>query len=74
VRCEVEDHLRNAAEARGGPSVENQRQALLGFGAARELARGYVAASMLAQIRWAGGAMTLAATAIYVAMKARVAW
>jgi hypothetical protein len=74
VCCEVEDHLWHAAEARGGPSVENQRQAILGFGEARELARGYVAASMLAQIRWAGGAMILAATAIYVAMKARVAW
>jgi hypothetical protein len=29
---------------------------------------------MLAQIRWVGGAMILAATAIYVSMKARVAW
>jgi hypothetical protein len=74
VCCEVEDHLWHAVEARGGPSVENQRQAILGFGEARELACGYVAASMLAQIRWAGGAMILAATAIYVAMKARVAW
>ena len=74
VCCEVEDHLWDAAEARGGPSVENQRQAILGFGEARDLARGYVAASMLAQIRWAGGAMSLAATAIYAAMKARVAW
>ena len=74
VCCEVEDHLWHAAEARGGPSVENQRQAIQGFGEARELARGYVAASMLAQIRWAGGAMFLAATAIYVVMKARVAW
>ena len=74
VCCEVEDHLWHAAEARGGPSVENQRQAILGFGGARELARGYVAASMLAQIRWARGAMILAATAIYLAMKARVAW
>jgi hypothetical protein len=74
VCCEVEDHLWRAAEARGGPSVDNQRRAILGFGEARELARGFVAASMLAQIRWAGGAMILAATAIYVAMKARVAW
>jgi hypothetical protein len=74
VRSEVEDHLWHAAEARGGRSVENQRQAILGFGEARELARGYVAASMLAQIRWAGATMIFAATAIYVAMKARVAW
>jgi hypothetical protein len=74
VRCEAEDHLWQAAEVRGGPSVENQRLAILDFGEARELARGYVAASILAQIRWAGGAMILAAAAIYVAMKARVAW
>jgi hypothetical protein len=74
VCAEIEDHLCHAAEARGGPSVENQRQAILGFGEAHELARGYVATSMLAQIQWAGGAMILAATAIYVAMKARVAW
>jgi hypothetical protein len=74
VCCEAEDHLWQAVEGRGGPSVENQRQAILDFGEARKLARGYVAASMLAQIRWAGGAMILAATAIYVAMKARVAW
>jgi hypothetical protein len=74
VRCEAEDHLWQAAEVRGGPSVENQRQAILDFGAARELARGYVAASILAQIRWAAGAMILAAAAIYVAMKGRVAW
>jgi hypothetical protein len=74
VCCEVEDHLWHAAEARGGASVENQRQAIQVFGEARELARGCVAASMLAQIRWAGGAMILAAAAIYAAMKARVAW
>jgi hypothetical protein len=74
VCAEIEDHLCHAAEARGGPSVENQRQAILGFGEAHELARGYVATSMLAQIQWAAGAMILAAIAIYVAMKARVAW
>ena len=74
VCCEVEDHLWHAAEARGGPSVENQRQAILGFGAARELARGYLTTSLLAQIRSAGAAMILAAAAIYLAMKARVAW
>ena len=44
VRCEVEDHLWQAAEVRGGRSVENQLQVILGFGEARELARGYVAA------------------------------
>jgi hypothetical protein len=74
VCCEVEDHLWQAAEMRGGRSAENQLQAIQSFGVARELARGYVAASLLAQIRYAGAAMVLAATAIYAVMKARVAW
>jgi hypothetical protein len=74
VRCEVEDHLWQAAEARGGGSTENQMQAIRSFGEAHELARGYVAASMLAQIRWAGTVMILAATTIFLAMEARVAW
>jgi hypothetical protein len=74
VRCEVEDHLWQAADVRGGRSVENQLQAILSFGEPRELARGYLAASLLAQIRCAGTAMIFAAAAIYLAMKARVAW
>jgi hypothetical protein len=74
VRGEVEDHLWQAADVRGGRSVENQLQAILSFGEPRELARGYLAASLLAQIRCAGTAMIFAAAAIYLAMKARVAW
>src|SRR5271166_2615509 len=74
VRGEVEDHLWQAVDVRGGRSVENQLRAIRSFGEAHELARGYVAASMLAQIRWAGAVMILAATAIYLAMKARVGW
>jgi hypothetical protein len=71
---EVEDHLWQAADVRGGRSVENQLQAILSFGEPRELARGYLAASLLAQIRRASTVMIFAATAIYIAMKARVAW
>jgi len=74
VRGEVEDHLWQATDARGGRSVENQLQAIVSFGEPRELARGYLTASLLAQIRRAGTAMILAAAAIYLAMKARVAW
>jgi hypothetical protein len=74
VRGEVEDHLWQAADVRGGRSVENQLRAILSFGEPRELARGYLAASLLAQIRCAGVAMIFAAAAIYLAMKARVAW
>ena len=74
VRGEVEDHLWQAADVRGGRSVENQMQAILSFGGARELARGYLAASLLAQMRSAGAAMIVAVAAIYLAMKVRVAW
>lgn len=74
VRGEVEDHLWQAADVRGGRSVENQLQAILSFGEPRELARGYLTASLLAQIRRAGAAMVFAAAAIYLAMKGRVAW
>src|SRR5580704_808548 len=66
--------LWQAADARSGRSVENQLQAVLSFGEPRELARGYLTASLLTQIRCAGTAMILAAAAIYLAMKARVAW
>jgi hypothetical protein len=72
VRGEVEDHLWQAVDDRGGPSVENQLQAIVSFGDARELARGYVAASLLSQVRRAG--MLIAATAIFLTMKARVGW
>lgn len=74
VRCEVEYHLWEAADGRGGRSVENQLQAILSFGEPRELARGYLTASLLTQIRCAGAVMIFAAAAIYLAMKARVAW
>jgi len=74
VRGEVEDHLWQAADERGGRSVENQLQAIQSFGEPRDLARGYLTASLLAQIRRAGAVMTFAAVAIYLVMKARVVW
>jgi hypothetical protein len=74
VCSEVEDHLWQAADERGGRTVENQLQAIVSFGEPRELARGYLTTSLLTQIRHAGAAMILAAAAIYLAMKGRVAW
>jgi hypothetical protein len=74
VRIEVEDHLWQAVEARGRDSLENQLHAILRFGDPRALARQYVAAALLARIRRVGAAMVLAAGAIFLAMKARVAW
>jgi HAAS domain-containing protein len=74
VCSEVEDHLWQAAELSGGRSVENQLQAIRSFGEPREVARGYLTTSLSTQIRCAGAAMILAAAAIYLAMKARVAW
>jgi hypothetical protein len=74
VRVEVEDHLRQAADELGGPSPESERQAILDFGEPRELARQYVAASLLAQTRRVGAVTALAVIGIFVAMKGRVAW
>jgi hypothetical protein len=74
VRDEVENHLWEAVDEHGGPSTENQLRAIVSFGEPRELARGYLTASLLTQIRRAGAAMIFAAAAIYLAMKTRVAW
>jgi hypothetical protein len=75
VRIEVEDHLWEAAAARpGGPSPENQRRVIAEFGDPGELAACYVSASLLSQTRRAAGATLLAVIAIFVAMKARIAW
>jgi hypothetical protein len=74
VRDEVEDHLWQAVEDRGGPSIENQLRAIENFGEARELARGYVAASLLSQVRYIGAGALITAASVSLAMKVRVAW
>ena len=52
VRIEVEDHLWEAAAARpGGPTPDNQRQAIAAFGDPGELATCYVSASLLSRVR-----------------------
>lgn len=72
VCAEIEDHLWEATD--GGQSLENQWQAIANFGDPRELARQYIAASLLRQMRRVGVAMILASTAIFLAMKVRVIW
>jgi hypothetical protein len=74
VRGEVEDHLWQAADDRGGRSAENQLQAISCFGEARDVVRGYVAASLLSQVRRVNVGMLIAAAVIFLAMKARVVW
>ena len=74
VRDEVEDHLWQAVDDRGGPSIENQLRAINNFGEARELARGYVAASLLSRVRYVGAGVLITAATVYLAMKARGAW
>jgi hypothetical protein len=72
VCAEVEDHLWQATD--GCMSIESQQQAVANFGDARDIARQYITATLLAHMRWLGLAMIGAATAIFLAMKARVVW
>jgi hypothetical protein len=72
VCAEVEDHLWQATD--GCMSIESQQQAVANFGDPHDIARQYITATLLAHIRWVGLAMIGAATAIFLAMKARVVW
>ena len=74
VRQEVEDHLWEASAASGGASVEAQARAVRSFGEARDIACQYAALSLLRQARRSGAIIVLASGALYIAMKARVAW
>lgn len=75
VRTEVEDHLWQAAtDGPGGPSPETQWRAIVNFGGPRELARQYVAASLLAQMRRVATFVLLSLSCIFVVMKGRTAW
>jgi hypothetical protein len=75
VRTEVEDHLWQAAtEGPGGPSPETQWRAIVKFGGPRELARQYVATSLLEQMRRVATVLLLSLTGIFVVMKGRTAW
>jgi hypothetical protein len=72
VCAEVEDHLWQVTD--GCMSIESQQQAVANFGDPRDIARQYIPATLLAHMRWVGLAMIGAATAIFLAMKARVVW
>jgi hypothetical protein len=72
VCAEIEDHLWQATD--GCLSIESQQQAVANFSDPRDLARQYMPASLLTQIRRVGLAMIGASIAIYVAMKVRVVW
>lgn len=75
IRAEVEDHLWEAADHRpGGASEENQQSAIAQFGDARELARQLVPAYLLAQMRRVALSTLVAVVAMFVLMKARIAW
>jgi hypothetical protein len=74
VRQEVEDHLWEATTANGDTSIEAQARAVMNFGEARMIAGQYAALSLLRQARRSGAMIVLAAGALYVAMKGRVAW
>jgi hypothetical protein len=72
VCAEIEDHLWQATD--DSPSTESQQRAVANFGDPRDIARQYMTASLLAQIRRVGLAMIIAVVGIFLAMKARVAW
>jgi hypothetical protein len=72
VCTEVEDHLRQVTD--DCMSIESQQQAVANFGDPSDIARRYITATLLVHIRWVGLAMIGAATAIFLAMKARVMW
>jgi len=72
VCAEIEDHLWQATE--GCLSIESQQQAVANFGDPRDIAQQYIAATLLAHIRWVGLAMIGASTVIFLAMEARVVW
>jgi hypothetical protein len=74
VRQEVGDHLWEATTARGDTSIEAQARAVMSFGEVREIAGQYAALSLLRQARRSGAIIVLAAGALYIAMKGRVAW
>jgi hypothetical protein len=74
VRQEVEDHLCEAIAAQGDASLDAQTQAVRRFGEAREIARQYAALSLLRQARRSGAILIVAAGALYIAMKGRIAW
>lgn len=74
VCCEVEDHLREAAAAEACGGREAERRAVANFGDPRAIAAQFAVVSLARQARRAGVGAVLAIAAVFVAMKARLAW
>lgn len=72
---EVEDHLREALES--DPSddrLEAERRAVASFGSPRAIASQFAVLSLAALSRRVGFAAVLLIGAVFIAMKARIAW
>lgn len=75
VRQEVEDHLRAAVEHDPGQDrLEAERRAVANFGDPRAIAAQFAVVSLAALARRVGHAAVLLIGAVFIAMKARVAW
>jgi hypothetical protein len=75
VRREVEDHLREAVAADpSGDSLEAQRRAIASFGDPHVIAAQFAMVSLSRRTRSAGTGVIVAIGAVFVAMKARIAW
>lgn len=75
VLQEVEDHLREALAAdASGDRLEAERRAIAAFGAPRVVAAQFALPSLASQTRTAAIALLGEIAAVFVAMKARIAW
>jgi hypothetical protein len=75
VRQEVQDHLREAIDTEtSAPTIEDEARAVARFGTPRAIAEQYRALSLFMRMRRTGLTIILAIAAVFVAMKARIAW
>ena len=75
VRQEVEDHLWEAVAANStGNMLAAQQRAIASFGDARVIAAQFAVVSLAKYSKRAGVAAVLVIAAVFMAMKARVAW
>jgi hypothetical protein len=75
VRQEVEDHLWEAvATDPSGPTCEAERRAIENFGDPDVIAAQFAVVSLDRQTRKVGVAIILVTAAVFLAMKARIAW
>lgn len=75
LASEVEDHLRDAAEADPtGPSIEAEHRAVERFGQAREIAGQFAADAVDRQARRTWLTLMVAVAVTFVAMRLRIMW